>query len=251
MLKQILLLSLIFSFTVTTFAQTSSGNEATSSFNTNLSTINQASHSSFLADLDRMLFEVAQNNRYDANIQKYTSIKGSPYLFKNHRPGSIILNNDQVLNDVQLNYDVFEHSFIAYSDQDKVILLDPIYFKEVIFEDQHTQLVYRKSNPRYPERFYQSLYHKDHLTFYKETMVVLHKASHNGVLESPARFQQKSKYFVVKSGSDPIAVNLKKDDVFDHFPEIERVAINEIIKNKKIRLRKASDYEALLAMLNE
>lgn len=246
----IILLFIHHGFMFSLLAQSNSGHKSSPSAFENLVEMNQAANVVFQADLNRLLFDAALKNRYEANVQKYSSIKGSPYLFKNHRPGSIILNNDQVLHDVQLNYDALENSFVAHTDQEKIILLDPIYFKEVIIEDEHSKLVFKKSNPAKPNRFYHTLYDKDHLTFYKETIVLLREASNNGVLETPAQFLQKSKYFVVKMGSDPVAVHLKKRDLFDHFPEIERVAVNEIIKKKKIRLKKESDYEALLAQLD-
>ena len=60
------------------------------------------------------------------------------------------------------------------------------------------------------------------------------------------------KKYYVKGGDGALAkVNLKKRDVFDHFPELEAVAFREYIKSTKIKLSKEKDYKQLFAAMDD
>lgn len=76
---------------------------------------------------------------------------------------------------------------------------------------------------------------------------MLYEKKSNGLFETPALFSKKYKCDVRNGDSETVAVNLNKKEVFEHFPQIELVAMEEIIKRKKYKMKKESDYIALFA----
>ena len=95
------------------------------------------------------------------------------------------------------------------------------------------------------------LYQSGDVVFFKDQSAKLRKGENLGITESPSSFNQYSKYFVTGTDKTLAKVNLKKRDVFDHFPEMEAVAMREYIKNSKIKLTKEKHYKQLFAAMDD
>ena len=190
-----------------------------------------------------------QNRTYAQISASYSSTKGSPYMFKEFADATLTLNNDTEVTGVKVNYDGFVGEIIAIDKDGEKIALDPRYYKKIVVDEGDAWATFERSNPEKEAKFYQVLYNKNSLVFYKDYQAKFHEQVANGLIETPARFSKKSQYYIMNGDDKPIAVNLKKKEVFEHFPEIELIAMEEIIKKKKYKMKKESDYLALFAQL--
>jgi len=194
--------------------------------------------------------QVSINQSYGVATQSlYSSTDGSPYLFENFQEGIVVKNNDMAFDGIQLNYDAYTGDIIAINQKGDKIALDEKFYKKVIIKALAGDIVFEKANPKQSDRFVQVLYDDNGVVFFKDPRVSIREGRTNGIADSKDKFLARNLYYVSKDGGNAIAVNLKKQDLFDHFPEIQMVAFNEIIKKKKIKLRKESDYVALFSEL--
>jgi len=200
--------------------------------------------------LDNLFSQVRLSQSYTNTTQSfYASTDGSPYMYDEFQNATLVFNNDIELNDVKVNYDGYTGDIIAVNEEDEKIALDPKYYKKVLVETDEGLAIFSKPNTKKSDQFYQVLYDNEGLAFFKDPKIILREGVKNGITDTADKFVKRSKYYVANDGEDPIAVNLKKRDLFDHFPEIEMVAINEILKKKKIKLKKEKDYLELFAQL--
>jgi len=186
---------------------------------------------------------------YSRIESSYAEMEGSPLLYDRFVDATLVLNNDTELPLVKVNYDGHLGDIIAMDENGDKIILDSRYYKRVIVDDREHFATFEKPNSKKGEKFYQVLYDKNGLVFYKDPEVTLRDGTNNGIVRTAPRFSKGYRYYVINGGSDPIAVNLKKKDLFDHFPDIELVAMQEIIKKNKYKMNKESDYMALFAQL--
>lgn len=192
--------------------------------------------------------QVSINQSYSAaTTSLYANTDGSPYLFDEFQEGIVVKNNDMAFDGIQLNYDAYTGDVIAINQKGHKIALDERFYKKIVIKALQGDIVLVKANQKNNDRFVQVLYDDQGIVFYKDPRASIREGRNNGVSDSPDKFMLRNQYYVSKDGGQAVAVNLKKQDLFDHFPEIQMVAINEVIKKKKIKLRKESDYVALFA----
>ena len=186
---------------------------------------------------------------YTTIESSYEKVKGSPYMFKRFVNATITLNNDSQIEDAKVNYDGYVGSIIAQDNEDDLIMLDARYIKRVVVDDSENYAIFEKANPDHPDKFFQVLYNKNGLVFYKDPGIKMYEKKTNGIFETPARFAKQYRYYILNEDNETIAVNLKKKEVFQHFPQIELIAMEEIIKKKNYKMKKESDFVALFAQL--
>lgn len=192
-------------------------------------------------------------NAYFASTQEYSSIKGSPYWHKNNDVrATIVLNNETMISDIGIKYDVYADQVIAIEEDETQSVLDTRFFKKMIVEDDESFYTFKKVNPDKPEKFYQVLYENAEITFFKDVDTKYSTSTTHlpGKSMENRKFLSSDKYYVVQN-DEVKKVNLKQKDIFSHFPEVQKLSMREYIKKNKIKLKKEKDYVEVLAALQE
>ena len=189
--------------------------------------------------------------RYFAAAASYDEILGSPYLTSESVKATLIMNDGVEMNDIPIKYDIYANEIIATNVEDEEIILDTRFYKEITFENEGQPVVMKKVNPKKPDVFYEILYESGDIVFFKEQEARLRKGENLGITKSESKFNQHKRYYVKGEDQSLAKVNLKKRDVFNHFPEIEAVAFKEYIKSSKIKLSKEQDYKKLFAAMDD
>lgn len=196
------------------------------------------------------LMKDVYSGRYLSSVEEYNQIKGSPFLTDESSAATLVMNDGTEIKDVPVKYDLYAKEIIATNKDGDEIVLDPKYYLEVIIDVDGQQLSFKKVNPRDSEKFYEVLYESEGVVFFKDQSARLRKGENLGITRSPSSFNQYSRYYVAGEDNSLAKVNLKKRDVFDHFPELEAVAFREHIKSSKIKLSKEKDYKQLFAAMD-
>ncbi len=191
------------------------------------------------------------SNQYLSSISSYDEIDGSPYLTKDASSATLVLNDGREMIDVQIKYDLYAGEIIASDKKGDDIVLDTRYYKEILLEKDGDLLSLKKVNDKHPDKFYEVLYESGDIVFFKDHNAKLRKGENFGITQTNSKFSQHKKYYVKGSDGSLAKVNLKKRDVFDHFPELEAVAFREYIKSAKIKLLKEKDYRQLFAAMDD
>jgi len=192
-------------------------------------------------------------NAYFASAQEYSSVKGSPYWHKNDDVrATLVLNNETMISDIAIKYDVYAEEVIAIEEDETQSVLDTRFFKKMIVEDDESFYTFKKVNPDKPEKFYQVLYENSEITFFKDVHTKYSTSTTHlpGKSVENRKFISADKYYVVQN-DEVTKVNLKKKDIFSHFPEVQKLSMREYIKKNKIKLKKEKDYVEVLAALQE
>ncbi|MEE9374070.1 MAG: hypothetical protein V3V00_13545 [Saprospiraceae bacterium] len=214
------------------------------------SSISSYSLRGFSSDLGRAM-GVKNTRNYLLAIKNYDDIQGSPFLTKDAVTATLVMNNDGLIENVLVKIDIFANEIIATNDEGVDIVLDTRFYKEVFFTFNGELLSLKKVNPKHPNVFYEVLYESGNIAFFKEQKAKLREGKNIGITQSISRFNQHKKYFVSGEDGAVVKVNLKKRDVFDHFPELEAVAFREYIKSAKIKLKMEKDYKQLFAAMDD
>lgn len=190
-------------------------------------------------------------NQYLSSVAQYDEIDGSPYLTKEAVSGTLVMNDGNEIKNIPIKYDLYVGEIIATNEEGEDIVLDSRYYQEIYFDHEGEMLSFKKVNRKNPDRFYEVIYESGDIVFFKDENVKLRKGENLGVTSTKPNFSKSKKYYVSGSDGSLAKVNLKKRDVFDHFPELEAVAFREYIKSAKIKLSKEKDYKKLFASMDD
>ena len=185
----------------------------------------------------------------------YARVDGNPYMLDGFQEGVIVTYRNEEIVGVKLNYDGYQGNVIAINQHGDKIALDEKFYKKIIITGVEGNIVFGKPelkgnfNHNKNDKFFQVLYDNNGIVFYKDLSITIRKSQKTGIGDTPDRFVARNSYYVKKDGNAPIAVNLRKKDLFDHFEETEMAAINKIVKKKKNKLRNEADYVALFSEL--
>lgn len=197
------------------------------------------------------LFNAVTSGQYSAVKLSYKDIEGSPYMTEEAVNGHIVMNNGDVIRDVPVQYDLYANEVIATNDDGEEIVLDARFYKEVVMEVDGEEVIFAKMNEKNPDKFYEVLYYDRGFSFFKASYAKLREGRNLGMVEMPSRFKHSTEYFVKQSDGEISKVNLKKKEIFDLFPQIEVVAMEEYLKKNKMKLKKEGDYIALFSSVTK
>ncbi len=150
-----------------------------------------------------------------------------------------------------VKYDLYAAQIVATDRNGQEILLDTKYYKVILLTIDGQETSFKKVNPKRPNQFYEVLYESGDVIFFKDRQARLKKGQNLGITNQPSRFSQHNRYYISGADRGLVKVNLKKRDVFNHFPEVEAVVMREYIKKSKIKLSKEKDYKKLFAALDD
>ena len=178
--------------------------------------------------------------------QAYNNIKGSPYLHKDKHPSvELIMNTDEVVENVTIQYDCYQNEIIANKGDQKEILLETAFIKRIESPSGEMEYPLERPNRENPNKFYEILYQDSTLTFFKDTKAELINHTRNipGMHTTEEKFVRLYTYYLVKGKRVPVEINLKKDDIFRMIPRKNRTELKTAMTALKIkRLKSEDDY---------
>jgi len=188
------------------------------------------------------LLEQVMDGSYEDTKFSYTKIKGSPFINDEAVKCDIVLHNGDSIKDIDLQFDLYIHKFIAKDGDGEEVLLDGYYFNTVMVPYEDEVLKFEKLNPEYPDKFYIKLFENKDVLFFKEMYVSFREGSNQGLAEIDAQFTARKKYYI-KNGDLPIRpVKLKEKDVFKDFSKRDVSSMTKFARSNKIKLKKEADF---------
>ena len=178
----------------------------------------------------------------------YDDMDGSPYYHDDFALSSGMKANGKILDSIQLKYDLVAHSFLAKLEDGKVITVDDKQFREFRMNIDGEEILFKRVDPKFPNRFYEIIYSGKDMTIYKSEVFSVVKAENKGFTKSKNRFISK-KIFLVKKGRQIERVKLKKKDLWKYFDKEKREILDAHLKKNKMKLKKVRDYRKLFEVL--
>jgi hypothetical protein len=221
------------------------------------SSLNSGGFSNSFSDFNLSAFEFQRmandlaSGRYLASVKSYDEVEGSPFFEKGNTTGTLVMNDDRTISDIPIKIDLYANEVIATNDKGEEIVLDTRFYKEIWVQKENETITFKKVNPKRPDIFYEVLYEIGDVAFFKDSQASLKEGRNLGITNEKSKFHQYSRYYVTGEDDTLVKVNLKKRDVFDHFPEMQAVAMREYLKKSKIKLSKERDYKELFAAMDD
>ena len=186
---------------------------------------------------------------------RYKDHKGSPFYFKDWVKGNVYNQNGDIFEDMKINYNIFENVF-EILDGEKYVIMDPYFYwcvkvdkednPDIMKEMQDSVLFIRGLMASDEKRFVQVMYNGPSIKLLRDMNVAESVKTFQNVGQTVTnkRFNRKDKYYLVQEGEYK-EVKLKKKDILKALgPKKE---LEQWLKDQKNKLKKDSDYEALLS----
>lgn len=195
---------------------------------------------------------VLSTNSQPIDEDRYDEVKGSPYLFKKPVKADIITIKDEIIEDVLLNYNGFDHDIEVYKNG-RVTFLDERQYPKIIIKkhglknnvDGDLILVPTPQNSAAKGMYLQQIYSSPTVTLYKKFRIAKkeNKINTPGETVVQQRFSKYTDYFIEQT-EELIQVKKKLDDlikVLGHEQELKAFA-----KKNKNKLKSDQDLKELL-----
>ncbi len=150
-------------------------------------------------------------NSVPIDLDRYDAYKGSPYLFKEFVPATIVSHKGEYIEVKQLNYNGYSHNIEVRKD-DEYIELNPIKYARIeipvkgnpILEKEYGReqiLLHKNIHPSLKNKFADLLYHGKHFVFFKDIHVAIKDNEVNtpGASVAFKRFSEAGKYYILSA----------------------------------------------------
>lgn len=185
------------------------------------------------------------------NSEKYAGIRGTPFLQEKWNRGIVITNNG-VYNDLELKIDLFDSKVYFNKNDESFELLDQIIGLKLYpkWPDTSAALSFMRGinqNSIKPEQYVQILVGSGTVQFYRSDIKQLTEMSeiNAGMVKT---FANTSRYYI-KKGDQYKLIKLAKEEVLP-FLQDKEAAVNSLITDQKLNLKKESDIVKLLQGYN-
>lgn len=195
------------------------------------------SYSNGMAGLSAVGISQSQSNKL-----VYSDLKGSPYLNEEPTKGTLVLNNGKKVDNYLLQLDLHTNQAIATLSNGDEIFINSELIKEIAIPHDGELLVFKKTNPDRPDRFYQVLYEDAGMVFFKDRRATITDPVRNGIADRDGQIRHSNRYFISQGEGQIAKVKLKKKDVFSSFIDDEVYAMKEYAKKKGIKFSNEQDY---------
>ena len=156
-----------------------------------------------------------------------------------------------MIQDILLQMDLYTNEVVATKKDGEEVILDNIFFREVIIPFEGEDIVYKKTNPEDPDNFYEVLYEGPDMVFFKQRDVALREGHDHGISKIEPKFSQRNKYYI-KHGEGAVAtVKLKKKEILSGFADAELYAMKEFARQNGLKFKDESDYIAIFEGIYE
>jgi len=180
--------------------------------------------------------------------KSYDEVDGSPFLTDDFVLSSGMMSGGNVLDSIELKYDLHTHTFLAKLEDGTVITVDDKQFREFRMDIDGEEVIFKRVDPEFPNIFYEIIFQNKDMTIYKSQDVGLVKGEDQGISKSNDRFFTKEKY-MIRKGKDIERTKLKKKTLWKHFNKKQREILDAHLKNNKMKLKKDRDYRKLFEIL--
>ena len=187
----------------------------------------------------------------ESNRIAYEKIDGSPYLNKGPVLGDLMLENNNVINDILIEMDLFQEQIIITRENEETMVLDPKFFQEIVIPHDGQQILFRKLNPAEPSTFYELLYEDADISFFKKRYVTMTEGSNNGYSRKDPKFNQRNKYFIKQKKDKVSQIKLKKKDLLECFSTREQKVVEKIAKSQNLKLKDEAEFITLFEKMKE
>jgi hypothetical protein len=185
------------------------------------------------------------------NSEKYAGIRGTPFLQEKWNRGIVITNNG-IYNDLELKIDLFDSKVYFNKNDESFELLDQIIGLKLYpkWPDTSAALSFMRGinqNGIKPEQYVQILVGSGTVQFYRSDIKQLTEMSeiNAGMVKT---FANTSRYYI-KKGDQYKLIKLAKEEVLP-FLQDKEAAVNSLITDQKLNLKKESDIVKLLQGYN-
>lgn len=178
----------------------------------------------------------------------YDDIDGSPYFHDDFVYSSGLRTSGELMDSLLLKYDIAMFSFIAKVEGGENIFVDTKQFREFRLNIDGEEILFKRVDPKTPDRFYEIIYQDKSMTIYKSEEISMVKGQDLGITKSNDRFFSKEKYYV-KKGKNIERVKLKKKDLLKYFDKSQQEILDSHLKENKRKLKNVSDFRKLFSIL--
>lgn len=178
----------------------------------------------------------------------YSTVRGNPYYFPDYVSGQLVTTTGDVLDEVEIKYDLFSENFVANKNGSDEIFVDTRYCREIIMSVDGEEIIFKRANPSKPNKFYHVLFENKTTTVFKDVRVGITQGQSNGITQEQDRFYKKEQYYVSKY-REIYKVKRKKKDLWKYFNEEEVKMMEQFLKKNKLKLKSDKAYRAMLSVL--
>lgn len=184
------------------------------------------------------------------NSEKYSEIKGSPFLFEKWINGQVITSSG-IYKNVSLKLDAYENTLLFNKDDEAREFKDPVTGFTLIPDasDSTKNMVFRKglSGPSLKPDQYVQVLGEGSLSLYRSDIKLLSDVNeiNRGVIKT---FNNSTRYYVLKDGSLKLIKPNKKElmGIFDD----KREKIESFIKENNLSVTKDPDLKQVISYYN-
>lgn len=185
------------------------------------------------------------------NSDKYTGIKGTPFLVDKWQHGTVITNKGNYA-DLELKLDLYDNKLFFNKNDASFELLDQVVAIQLFpkWPDTSNKQVFIKGmsqNNIHPDQYVQVLVPQGQVQLYRSDIKQVTEMSeiNAGMVKT---FYNSSRYFI-KKGNQFNLIRLKKEEIMPYLAEKE-AAINDFIVKNKLNLKKEIDFVQLIQAFN-
>lgn len=195
---------------------------------------------------------VLSTNSQPIDEDRYDDIKGTPYLFKEPIKADLLTNKDEIIEDVYLNYNGYDHGVEVYKNG-RVIFLDERKYPKIIIRkhglkgnvDGDMVLVPAPQKSAAKGMYFQEIYSSPSITLYKKFRIAKkeNKINTPGETVVQQRFSKYTDYYIKQDG-ELILVKDKLDDFIKLLGQKEE--LKTYAKKNKNKLKSDQDIKELM-----
>lgn len=182
----------------------------------------------------------------------YDEVKGSPYLFKDPIKANLINSDGELIKDIMLNYNGYDHGIEVYKNG-RVTLLDESHYPKIVITkhslknnvDGEMILIPSPQKSAAKGIYLQEIYSSPSVSLYKKIRVAKKENEINtpGKIVVQQRFTKYEDYYIQKDGK----LKLVKDKL-DDFAKIlgHKKELKEFCKKSKNKFKSDQDMKELM-----
>jgi len=177
----------------------------------------------------------------DISIQEFNrGIQGSPLIFKDFKKGTLIDNNGQAFNNIELNYDALNHVMLSKQSEDVMLSLNKIYYVTAIIDGQE----YRNMSPYGITGYARVLYDGDKIKCFERLESAKQTTDRQSYNQVSAKYKIVRSYKYLLWYKDKISEVKRKDK--DFYELFSKSAVKAYIKDNSFNLKDDEDFASFL-----
>ncbi len=192
--------------------------------------------------------DILLSNSKKIGENRYSNIKGSPYLFEGWRKGKIITSEAEMIDNVLLNYNGYTKGF-EVKKGNQFIELDEKWYVRVVIEDEkggQPIIFQRYFFPPFSGKLSKQVYKGENITILQSFTIKIDKKviSDVGGRFALQRFISHEQYYLVRNRK-PTPIKLKKKSILAELGNATE--LEQFIKKEKLKLNSEADLKKLVA----